>query len=220
VIALETQKQELFGAPPPAGGGEEPGGGQAAVGPPHFPNLPLPRDLLPGVEPVHRAGRWVSTRVDGDTVEFAVESLRRWWRQVGCRVTPQATELLVVADAGDGLGSRDRLWVAALQRLANELQLRLSMNHFPPGTSRWSAVTHRMLCHTTTSRPGSHPVSHAVAVNLIGQPAATTPQPVAIEVAPGKDRPEAHGGKDEVKAVRIERAALHGEWNFTISPYS
>jgi hypothetical protein len=219
VVALETRKQELIAAAVPSGGEEEPEARRAAVGPPHFLNLELARAFPSDASGPPSSSGWVSVGIDENTVEFAVETLPRWWRQVGCRVMPRATELLIIADAGDILGSLDRFWTVALQRWADESRLRLRINHFPPGTSRWSTVTHRMLCHTTTTWPGTPPVSHGVFVNLIGELAATAAPPVEVPVQPAAHPPQVHVSEEERKAVRIERAVLHGDWNFTITPH-
>jgi hypothetical protein len=160
----------------------------------------------------------VSAGVDVNTVEFAVETLHRWWRQVGSQVLPEATELLIIAEAGDLMGSQDHLGMAALQRLADQSGLQLSINHFPPGTSRWSTITHRMLCQTATTWPGTPPVSHSVLVNLIGEAPAAIASPVAVEVGAGTTPPEVPVKEEGGKAVKAERETLHGDWNFTITP--
>jgi hypothetical protein len=160
-----------------------------------------------------------ATVVDEDTVEFAAETLNLWWRQVGCPATPRATELLIIVDTGDVSGCRDRLWMVPLQRLADKSGLRLCLRPFPPGTSRWSAITHRMQCQTTTSGPGIPSVSRVVVVNRVSSPGETAPSPGEMTVSPASNLSEAHRKKDELQAVRIERAAFQGKWNFTIHPH-
>ena len=111
---------------------------------------------------------WVSVGVDHDTAAFAVETIRRWWRQMGWRVCSGAQRLLITADGGGSNASRNRLWKLELQRLADELRLAISVCHFPPGTSKWNKIEHRMFCHITENWRGRPLVSREAVVNLIG----------------------------------------------------
>lgn len=122
----------------------------------------------PVANPEVTKGGWVSVGVDHDTAEFAVETLRRWWEKMGRLRYPSATELMVTADGGGSNGSRVRLWKVALQRLADETELRITVCHFPPGTSKWNKIEHRMFSHISMNWRGNPLISHEVIVNLIG----------------------------------------------------
>jgi len=121
----------------------------------------------------------VSVGVDRDTAEFAVESLRRWWIKMGKESYPQATELLITADCGGSNGYRVRLWKVALQSLANDAGLNISVCHFPPGTSKWNKIEHRMFSHISMNWRGKPLISHEVIVNLIAN--TTTKQGLRIQ---------------------------------------
>ncbi len=161
---------------------------------------------------------WVSVGTDHDTAEFAVESIRRWWYKMGRVSYPQATHVLVTADCGGSNGYRVRLWKVALQSLADETGLQISVCHFPPGTSKWNKIEHRMFCHISTNWRAKPLTSHEVVVNLIGN--TTTREGLHIQAEldtngypKGKKVTDA-----EIKSVNLRRARFHGEWNYRISP--
>jgi hypothetical protein len=156
--------------------------------------------------------------IDHDTARFAAESLHRWWQQMGSRVYPKAKELLVTADAGGSNGYRLRLWKVALQELADTIGLRLSVCHFPPGTSKWNKIEHRMFCHITENWRGKPLVSRAVIVNLIGNTKTRTGLTIKAEL---DERLYPTGIKisdEALAAVHIKRDRFHGDWNYTILP--
>jgi hypothetical protein len=163
---------------------------------------------------------WVSVGIDHDTAYFATETLRRWWLRIGSKDYPQAAELLVVADGGGSNSSRGRLWKVAVQRLADQLGLTLSVCHFPPGTSKWNKIEHRMFCHITENWRGVPLRSLEIMVNLIGQ--TTTRTGLRIEAELDTDRYEVglKVSDAELAAVQITRAEFHGNWNYKISPRS
>lgn len=161
---------------------------------------------------------WVSVGVDHDTAEFAVETLRRGWEKMGRSRYPTATELLVTAAGGGSNGARVRLWKVALQRLADQTRLRISVCHFPPGTSKWNKIEHRMFSHISMNWRGKPLFSHEVVVNLIAGTTTrtglrieaeldTNPYPTGIQVT-----------DEELDKIKIQRADVHGEWNYTILP--
>jgi hypothetical protein len=161
---------------------------------------------------------WVSVGVDHDTAEFAVETVRRWWRHMGSKVYPKAKRLLITADGGGSNGSRCRLWKVELQRLADEIGLCISVCHFPPGTSKWNKIEHRMFCHITENWRGRPLVSREVVVNLIGY--TTTKTGLAIRSA--LDENSYPTGREvteqQMETLAIKRDKFHGEWNYTIRP--
>ena len=161
---------------------------------------------------------WVSVGCDHDTAEFAVESLRRWWYHMGAAVYPQATELLITADGGGSKSSRSRVWKVALQRLADELGLQIAVCHFPPGTSKWNKIEHRLFSHISLNWRGRPLTSHEVIVNLIAN--TTTQQGLTIQAQRDTDQyPIGVSVTDqELATVNLQKAAFHGEWNYTIVP--
>ena len=161
---------------------------------------------------------WVSVGTDHDTSEFAVESIRRWWHQMGLTRYPHAKHWLITADGGGSNGYRVRLWKVALQKLANETGLTLSVCHFPPGTSQWNKIEPRRFCHISTNWRGQPLTSYEIVVNLIGR--TTTREGLSIQ-AQLDENPYPKGKKvsdAEVNSVKICRAKFHGEWNYKIAP--
>jgi hypothetical protein len=168
-------------------------------------------------EPSRNCG-WVSVGTDPDTAEFAVESIRRWWRQLGQQAYPEARQLLVTADAGGSHGYRPRLWKLSLQPLADESGLTLSVCHLPPGTSKWNKIEHRRFCHITANWRAKPLVSHEVVVNLIGATQTSKGLHIQAELDNGR-YPKGRKITDQQMAqLQIQPADFHGEWNYTISP--
>jgi hypothetical protein len=162
---------------------------------------------------------WVSVGTDHDTARFAVQTIGKWWREMGQPRYPEATELLITADGGGSNSSRCRLWKIALQELANATGLVLNVCHFPPGTSKWNKIEHRLFCHVTQNWRGKPLVSHDLIVKLIGD--TTTATGLKVKAALDTDLYES-GIKvtdKELKAVRIKRDDFHGEWNYSILPH-
>jgi hypothetical protein len=160
----------------------------------------------------------VSVGIDHDTAQFAVETLRRWWQHMGARVYPKAKELLVTADAGGSNGYRPRLWKVALQELADDIGLRISVCHFPPGTSKWNKIEHRMFCHITENWRGKPLVSRAVIVNLIGSTKTRTGLTIHAELDVNTYPTGIKVSNEELAAVRIKKDKFHGDWNYTLLP--
>ena len=153
---------------------------------------------------------WASVGVD--TATFAVETLRRWWRIVGCHAYPGARRLLIAADGGGSNGSRNRLWIWELQKLADDTGLRISVCHFPPGTRKWSEIEHRMSCRVTHDWRDRPLTSHEVVVNLVG------PTKSGLTLRPGPDENGSGQLVTDRQSLSLERDAFHGEWNYRISP--
>ncbi len=218
VVSVDTRKKELIGRFRNGGREWRPKGQPEPVKVHDFAEKGLGKVIPYGVyDPTDNTG-WVSVGIDHDTAEFAVETLRRWWRRMGSRVYPGATELLITADGGGSNGSRCRLWKLELQGLADEIGLRISVCHFPPGTSKWTKIEHRMFCHITENWRGRPLVSREVVVNLIGH--TTTKQGLSIESELDTNSSET-GVKvtnKELGAVRLKRDKFHGEWNYTRLP--
>ena len=218
VVSVDTKKKEVVGQYRNGGREWRPRGEPEAVNVHDFPDPELGKAIPYGVYDLTANAGWVSVGIDHDTAAFAVETLRRWWRQMGRPLYPDARRLLVTADGGGSNSSRNRLWKLELQKLADELGLKVSVAHFPPGTSKWNKIEHRMFCHITQNWRGRPLVSYQVIVKLI---AATT---TATGLAIRSDLDESSyplGVKvtdDQMDGLAIRRDPFHGEWNYTLSP--
>src|SRR5215472_5542855 len=161
---------------------------------------------------------WVSVGVDHDTAAFAVESIRRWWRWMGRKAYPAAEQLLITADAGGSNGVRIRLWKVELQKLADETGLRITVCHFPPGTSKWNKIEHRLFSYISQNWRGQPLLSHEVIVNLI----ANTKTKQGLKVRAKLDSNQYPSGvkvtDEELAAVLLKPEKFHGEWNYNILP--
>lgn len=218
VISVDTKKKELIGDF--ANGGREwrPKGQPEPVRVHDFADDSLGKVVPYGVYDLAANAGWVSVGIDHDTAEFAVESIRRWWREMGARLYPRTRRLLITADCGGSNGHRLRLWKVELQKLANELQLELHVSHFPPGTSKWNKIEHRMFCHITENWRGKPLVSRAVIVNLIGNTKTRTGLTIKAELDESRYPTGIKVSDEELAAVRIKREKFHGDWNYTILP--
>ena len=218
VISVDTKKKELVGDFANAGREWQPTGQPERVRVHDFKDQHLGKAIPYGVYDVLANTGWVSVGVDHDTPAFAVQSIREWWKRMGGRAYPTATDLLIMADCGGSNGYRARLWKVALQQLANDLALRIAVCHFPPGTSKWNKIEHRMFCHITENWRGRPLISHEVIVNLIGR--TTTRTGLAIKAKLDRRRyPQGVKVSDEALArVNLTPARFHGEWNYTLSP--
>jgi Rhodopirellula transposase DDE domain len=218
VISVDTKKKELVGAFKNAGREWQPSGEPVAVGVHDFVDDTLGKVIPYGVYDVGRNTGWVNVGVDHDTPAFAVASIARWWRYMGKQTYPDTHELLITADAGGSNSARSRLWKMELQRLADRTGLAISVSHFPPGTSKWNKIEHRLFCHITEHWRGRPLLDHETVVQLIGNVRTTTGLTVKAkldthEYPTGVRVPDA-----EMETLRITQATFHGEWNYTIHP--
>jgi len=156
--------------------------------------------------------------VDHDTAAFAVKTIRRWWRKMGKPVYPRATSLLITADGGGSNGSRVRLWKWELQKLADDTGLTITVCHFPPGTSKWNKIEHRLFSFISANWRGRPLTSLVTIVNLIGATTTSTGLRVRAEIDKGRYPTGRKLSKKEMAALALERHAFHGEWNYTIRP--
>jgi transposase len=218
VISVDAKKKEVVGNFANKGQEWQPIGHPEQVRTRDFPDQALGKVIPYGVyDPVANAG-WVSVGVDHDTAAFATESIRRWWEEMGQVRYHDATELLVTADGGGSNGRRSRLWKVGLQQLADQIGLRISVCHFPPGTRKWNKIEHRMFCHITKNWRGRPLVSRAVVVNLV----ANTTTEAGLEIQAALDLHSYQTGvkvsDEELAKVKLTKDRFHGEWNYTISP--
>jgi hypothetical protein len=220
VISVDTKKKELVGEFKNGGREWQPIGHPEAVRVHDFVDRELGRAIPYGVYDLAANRGWVSVGTAHDTPAFAVQTVRRWWEQMGRPTYPAAAELLITADGGGSNGSRARLWKTELQQLADETGLRITVCHFPPGTSKWNKIEHRMFCHITQNWRGRPLVSHEVIVQLIGSTTTRT----GLAIRAGLDTGSYPAGikvtDTELAAVRLEPADFHGDWNYTILPRS
>ena len=218
VISVDAKKKELVGRYRNVGREWSAKGRPQPVRVHDFPDKALGKALPYGVCDITANAGWVSVGVDHDTAAFAVETLRRWWQEMGGAACPGARRLLVTADGGDSNRSRSRLWKLELQGLADELGRLVSVCHFPPGTSKWNKIEHRIFCHITQNWRGRPLVSREVVVNLIG--ATTTKQGLAVRSALDENAyPLGRKVTDsEIASLSIKRDKFHGEWNYHLSP--
>ncbi len=218
VISVDTKKKELIGEFRMGGREWQPKGEPVEVVIHDFIDKDLGKAIPYGVYDLTENQGWVSVGIDHDTARFATEAIRRWWRKMGVKHHAQARELLITADGGGSNGSRSRLWKVALQDLSNGLGIPIQVCHFPPGTSKWNKIEHRMFCHITQNWRGRPLVSHDVILNLI---AATTTQK-GLKIQAGLDQGLYPTGlkvsDDELAAVNLKPADFHGDWNYQIVP--
>ena len=218
VVSVDTKKKELVGNFKNAGQEWQPQGQPERVSTYDFPSQAEGKAIPYGVYDVGQNEGWVSVGTDHDTAEFAVATLGQWWRQMGAPTYPGATELLITADGGGSNSSRGRLWKVALQRFADETGLRITVCHFPPGTSKWNKIEHRLFSHITQNWRGRPLVSHEVVVNLIEN--TTTRTGLHVQAALDKAHYPTHKqvSDDELSDVYLARDPFHGEWNYSIAP--
>lgn len=218
VISVDTKKKELVGDFTNGGREWQPAGYPEEVRVHDFVDRELGKVIPYGVYDVATNRGWVSVGTDHDTPAFAVASVRRWWEQMGQPTYPAATDLLITADGGGSNGSRARLWKVELQRLADVTGLRIMVCHFPPGTSKWNKIEHRMFCHITQNWRGRPLVSQEVVVQLIGHTTTRTGLSIRAEVDTHTYPTGIKVTDAELAAVQLQPAAFHGEWNYSISP--
>jgi hypothetical protein len=218
VISVDTKKKELIGNYANEGqqwlAAKEP----IKVQGHDFPSPEIPRAYPYGIYDLARNAGFVNVGTDHDTGEFAVASIRGWWRQEGRKLYPQATKLLITADGGGSNGSRLRLWKLELQKLADETGLAISVCHFPPGTSKWNKVEHRLFSFITSNWRGEPLIDYETIVNLI----ARTTTAKGLKVKCRLDRRKYPTGRkisdEEMMRVNVVRNTFHGEWNYVIKP--
>jgi hypothetical protein len=217
-ISVDTKKKELVGNFKNAGREWRPRGHPQPVQVHDFVQPELGRAIPYGVYDLGANTGWVSVGIDHDTAAFAVASIRHWWQAMGRRAYPRARRLLITADAGGSNGARVRLWKVELQKLADHLHRPISVCHFPPGTSKWNKIEHRLFSFISQNWRGQPLVSHAVIVNLI----AATTTPTGLRVRAWVDTHRYPSGvtvsRDALATVRLRPDSFHGDWNYTILP--
>jgi hypothetical protein len=223
VISVDTKKKELVGESPGYknnGRDWQPQGKPLRVGVHDFPDPAVPKAVPYGIYDLSANTGWVTVGSDGDTAAFAVATLRRWWTQVGQPTYPNAKRLLITADAGGSNGYRVRLWKTELAQLATDIGVAITVCHYPPGTSKWNKIEHRLFSAITSNWRGRPLTSHQVVVDLIGATTSRTGLTVHAETDTnsyprGVKISDAHMA---AIACQLKTDKFHGEWNYSVKP--
>jgi transposase len=217
VISVDTKKKEIIGQFKNTGREWHPRGEPAQVSTHDFPDKELGKAVPYGIYDIAANTGWVNVGTDHDTAAFAVESVRRWWSSAGQATYPHASRLLITADAGGSNSYRTRAWKTELAALAAQTGLAITVCHFPPGTSKWNRIEHRLFCHITMNWRGRPLTSHEVVINTIAATTTRTrlrvhceldtdPYPLGVQISDA-----------QMAELPITRHAFHGEWNYTLS---
>ncbi len=218
VVSVDAKKKELIGDFRNPGREWRPRGDPEKVRSKDFIDKGLGKVIPEGVYDISRNEGWVSVGIDHDTAEFGKATLCRWWQEMGSLAYPGADSLLITADAGGSNSYRTRLWKVAVQEVANATGLRVSVCHFPPGTSKWNKIEHSMFCHITKNWRGRPLLSRAIVVNLIGNVKTKEGLHIEAELDTGEYPTGIEVSDEEFAAIQIKHDKFHGEWNYTIVP--
>jgi hypothetical protein len=218
VISVDTKKKELIGEFKNAGREWRPKSRPAAVRTHDFPGDSAGKAIPYGVYDVTANAGWVNVGTDHDTAAFAVESVRRWWNAAGSSQYPAARRLLITADAGGSNGYRTRAWKAGLAALAAGTGLQITVCHFPPGTSKWNKIEHRLFSHITMNWRGRPLTSHDVVINSIAATTTRTGLTVDARLDDGTDPTGVKVSNAQMAALPVSRHPFHGDWNYTLHP--
>ncbi len=217
-VSVDTKKKETLGKKANVGKEYRPKGEPLEVDTHDFPDKELGKAIPYGVYDIDSNEAWVSVGISRDTGEFAVEAVRRWWRHLGKKRYAKPKRLLITADSGGSNGHRNRLWKYELQRLADQTGMIFEVCHYPPGTSKWNKIEHRLFCHITRNWRGVPLESHQVVVSLV----SSTRTSEGLEVHCRLDQNDYPKGRKitdtEMAEINIKRNAFHGDWNYEIKP--
>jgi transposase len=218
-ISVDTKKKEVLGTKANVGREYRPKGKPLEVDTHDFPDKTLGKAVPYGVYDIAENDALVSVGVSSDTAEFAVEAIRRWWRELGQARYGRPRRLLITADSGGSNGHRNRLWKLELQKFADETGMTIEVCHYPPGTSKWNKIEHRLFCHITRNWRGVPLETHQIVVNLV----SSTRTAEGLEVHCWLDSDIYTKGRkvseEEMRSVRLKRNDFHGDWNYEIQPH-
>ncbi len=184
-----------------------------------FPDPNLPKASPYGVYDLSTNTGWVSVGTDHDTAEFAVETIRRWWLSMGRKNHPNAKKLLIMADGGGSNGSRNKLWKTELQKLADELNMEISVCHFPPGTSKWNKIEHRMFSCISMNWRGRPLTNYETIVNLISNTITKNGLKINCMLDKSKYQTGIKITDEQMQNLRLTKEKFHGEWNYKLKPH-
>lgn len=219
VLSVDTKKKELIGEYKNNGQEWKPKNSAIEVLSHDFPDPKVPKAVPYGVYDIGKNTGWVNVGTDADTAEFAMESIRQWWRQMGRKRYPKAKRLLICADAGGSNGYRSHLWKRELQKFCNQSGFTVTICHFPPGTSKWNKIEHRLFSYISMNWRGQPLVDYQTVVNLIAATTTKTGLTVKVRLDKNKYEKGIKVSPEEIKNLKIHRHKFHGEWNYTIKPH-
>ena len=220
VISVDTKKKELVGNFKNNGKELRPKKDPINVNVYDFKDPEMGKVNPYGVYDIANNEGWVNVGIDHDTASFAVESIRRWWNMMGCKVYPEANKIMITADGGGSNGSRVRLWKTELQKLADETGLDILVCHFPPGTSKWNKIEHRLFSHISMNWRGKPLTSYEVIVNLIAGTTTKKGLKVKCTLDTNKYPTGIKITKKQIEELNIQKEKFHGEWNYTFKARS
>jgi hypothetical protein len=219
VVSVDTKKKELVGNFANRGREYQPQGLPEEVEAYDFPSLATGKGIPYGIYDMTANTGWVSVGTTHDTAQFAVATIRQWWLRMGHVTYPHAKELLITADSGGSNGARCRLWKIELQQLADETGLKLTICHFPPGTSKWNKIEHRMFCHITGNWRGRPLSSYGVIVNLIANTTTSTGLTIGAELDTRAYPTGIRITDEQMRELNLTKHNFHGsDWNYTLEP--
>ena len=218
VISVDTKKKELVGDFKNGGREWQPQATPEKALVHDFPSDAIGKAIPYGVYDMARNEAWVNVGRDHDTPVFAVASIRQWWKMMGRRAYPDAEQLFITADAGGSNGYRSRVWKHELQRFADDARLRIRVSHFPPGTSKWNKIEHRLFCHITQNWRGKPLRTFETIVDLIGNTSTAAGLRVKAKLDSRKYRTGVAITKAQMSSLALRRHKFHGEWNYELQP--
>ena len=218
VISVDTKKKELVGKYKNSGREWKQKGRAVEVLSHDFPDLEVPKAVPYGVYDIGGNTGWVNVGTDADTAEFAVESIRQWWKWMGSKRYPKAKDILICADSGGSNGYRSHLWKRELQKLVNQNKSKITVCHFPPGTSKWNKIEHHLFSYISMNWRGRPLTDYRTVVNLIASTTTKTGLTVKVRLDKKKYRRGIKVSEDEMKRLSIQQHEFHGDWNYTIKP--
>ncbi len=218
VISVDTIKKELIGAFKNAGKEWRKKGNPRRVSTHDFPIKGQGKAVPYGVYDIGKDMGWVNVGCDGDTASFAIESIRRWWYAMGKGIYPKVAGLLICADSGGSNGYRIRLWKVELQNFADTIEMPVTVCHFPPGTSKWNKIEHRLFSYISMNWRGQPLISHEVVVNLIGSTKTRSGLRVKARLDKKKYPTTIRISDDEMESLNVKPHKFHGDWNYTVKP--
>jgi hypothetical protein len=220
VISVDTKKKELVGDYKMAGREWHPAGEPETVQMHDFPDPRVGKAIPYGVYDINHNEGWVNVGIDHDTPDFAVAAIRAWWKRLGSRRYPNATDLMINADSGGSNSARSRGWKMALQKLADETGIRVTVCHFPPGTSKWNKIEHRMFCHISQNWRGRPLLTHDIVVSLIANTATRAGLTIKAKLDTRSYPTGIKVSKDDFETLNLTLDRFHGDWNYVITPHA
>lgn len=218
VISVDTKKKELVGNYKNSGKEWHRKGSPVEVNSHDFPDPKVPKAIPYGIYDIAQDKGWISVGITSDTAEFAVNTIRKWWYKIGSKRYPKADKILICADCGGSNSYRSKLWKYKLQDLSNELGIEISVRHFPPGTSKWNKIEHRLFSFISINWRGKPLLTYQTIIELIAATRTKSGLTVDAYIDKKKYKTGIRVTKDEIEKINIIKREFHGEWNYTIKP--